>query len=82
MTVKGCVCVENNNGNAKIPCALKLRTIYAFHSLKTGAKTAGCYNAPMLSASSRWKPSRSATTNAQAIIIGARFATVVFVNRT
>ena len=39
-------------------------------------------DAPMLSASSRWKPSRSATTNAQAIIIGARFATVVFVNRT
>lgn len=36
----------------------------------------------MLSASSRRKPSRSATTNAHAIIMGARFTTVYFVLMT
>ena len=37
---------------------------------------------PILRASSRWKPSRSATTKAHAIMIGARFTTVNFFTRT
>ena len=39
-------------------------------------------NVPMLRASSRLKPSRSATTNAHAIIMGARLTTVYFVLMT
>ena len=37
---------------------------------------------PMLKASCRWNPSRSATTNAQAIMIGARFTTTNLVFST
>lgn len=50
-------------------------------SFTAGWKGGGC-GVPMLSASSRRKPSRSATTNAHAIIMGARFTTVYFVLMT
>ena len=46
------------------------RTAPAFGAQKAAV------NLPMLRASSRWKPSRSATTKAHAIMTGARFTTV------
>lgn len=41
----------------------------------------GVGDAPMLRASARWKPRRSATMKAQAIMIGARLTTVDLVER-
>ena len=50
------------------------RPVHAPH--RTASRGVRSDGAPMLRASSRWKPSRSATTNAHAIIMGARLITV------
>lgn len=53
-----------------VRCTHRTRTA----SLLYGAEKRHCL--PMLRASSRWKPRRSATTNAHPIIMGARLITV------